>query len=86
MEKISLNALYKEAMEAKVLAAQEKAKTFAEKEMIPALIEAAKSGEVCATLHVPSGLIVEYVEAFVNEKIEYKSLKKDCRRLHYFWG
>lgn len=86
MEKISLNALYKETMEAKILVAQEQAKAFVEKELVPALVEAAKSGEVCFTAYVPTGLHVEYVEAFVSERVEYKSVKKDCRRLYYFWG
>ena len=42
MEKINLNGLYHDAVNAKIAALREKAENFVEKEAIPFLVEAAK--------------------------------------------
>lgn len=86
MEKIKLFELYNEAREARVAAARANALTFVEKEAIPAMIEAAKNMEISLTIHVPSGLLVEYVTELISEKVEYKTLIRDCRNLKYTWG
>lgn len=86
MEKINLNGLYKEALDARIAALREKAEIFVEKEAVPALVEAAKNGDFSQTIQVPSGLVVENVVEIIAERVEYKNLTRDCRRLKYFWG
>jgi hypothetical protein len=86
MEKINLNGLYKDAVNARIAALREKAEIFVEKEAIPALVDAAKNGDFSHTIQVPSGLVVENVIEIIAEQVEYKNLTRDCRRLNYFWG
>jgi hypothetical protein len=86
MEKINLNGLYKDAVNARIAAAREKALTFVENEAIPAMVETAKNAEFSLTIQVPTGLIVENVIEIIAERVEYKNLTRDCRRLNYFWG
>lgn len=86
MEKINLNGLYKDAVNARIAALREKAEIFVEKEAIPTLVEAAKNGDFSQIIQVPSGLLVENVVEIIAERVEYKNLTQDCRRLKYFWG
>ena len=86
MEKINLNGLYNDARDAKIAALRAKAESFVEKEVIPVLVDAAKNGESSQTIQVPSDLIVENVVEIIAERVEYKNLSRDCRRLKYFWG
>jgi hypothetical protein len=86
MEKIKLFEMYDETRKARIAAAREKAKDFVENEAIPAMIDAAKNMECSLTIQVPTGLIVENVIEIIAERVEYKNLTRDCRRLKYFWG
>lgn len=86
MEKINLNSLYNNAHDARIAALRAKAEIFVEKEAVPALVDAAKDGEFSQIIYVPSGLIMENVIEMIAERVEYKNLTRDCRRLKYFWG
>lgn len=86
MEKINLNVLYNNAHDARIAALRAKAETFVEKEAIPVLVNAAKDGEFSQVIRVPSDLIVENVIEMISERVEYKTLTRDCHRLKYFWG
>lgn len=85
MEKINLFELYEETRKARVAAAKERALTFVENEVIPAMVEAAKNMEFSMVIHVPSGLLVDDVMELISERVEYKTLNRDCRNLRYVW-
>lgn len=85
MEKINLNKLYKEAVAARIAAEKTKAEFFAERKMIPELVEAAKNGESHKVFYIPGELKIAFVLEAIKEKVEYTEVEQDEHVLAFYW-